>query len=325
MAVAARVKPRAYFSQTDWERLSARSRWKGIALVVHCWAVIVAAGALFVVWPNPLTLVLAITLIGARQLGLAILMHDAAHGCLHPNLKVNDFLGHWLCGAPTNASLLRYRPYHLQHHKYAQQAEDPDLALSAPFPTTRASLRRKIVRDLTGQTFYKQRIKPTVGAFIDGARKAIPFAKTGKAVAAFWSPFLITNAVLLAALAAVGLWWAYFVLWLVPMATWYPLITRLRNIAEHALVAKDETDPLRHARTTRASLVERMFIAPYWVNYHCEHHMFMHLPCWSLPRAHRLLAERSVTADMLVEKDGYLEVLRRASSRKAAAAEAAAA
>ena len=48
-------------------------------------------------------------------------------------------------------------PYHLQHHKFAQQAEDPDLGLSAPFPITRASLRRKIVRDLTGQTWFKQR------------------------------------------------------------------------------------------------------------------------------------------------------------------------
>ena len=29
--------------------------------------------------------------------------------------------------------------------------------LSAPFPITRQSLRRKVVRDLTGQTWFKQR------------------------------------------------------------------------------------------------------------------------------------------------------------------------
>jgi fatty acid desaturase len=111
----------------------------GPGLVAHAWAVIVAAGALFVLWPNPLTYLLAVMLIGARQLGLAILMHEAAHGGLHPNLKVNDWVGEWLCAAPTGASLAKYRPYHLTHHKYAQQAEDPDLVLSAPFPTTRAS------------------------------------------------------------------------------------------------------------------------------------------------------------------------------------------
>ena len=57
-------------------------------------------------------------------------------------------------------TLQAYRPYHLQHHRYVQQAEDPDLVLSAPFPISPASLRRKMWRDLSGQTFYKQRIQP---------------------------------------------------------------------------------------------------------------------------------------------------------------------
>jgi fatty acid desaturase len=324
MPVGARVKPGTYFAPADWEALSRRSSWKGLALVAHAWLVMIAAGALFVVWPNPLTYVAAVVLIGARQLGLAILMHDAAHGCLHKDLKVNDWVGHWLCGAPTNAALSRYRPYHLQHHKFAQQAEDPDLGLSAPFPVTRDSLRRKALRDLTGRTFYKQRIAPTLAAFGDGAKKGVPFSKTFKGVVSFWSPFLITNALLLAVLAAAGLWWAWFALWLVPMATWYPLVTRFRNIAEHALVAKDEPDPLRHARTTKANWLERMVIAPYWVNYHCEHHMFMHLPCWSLPTAHRLLTAKGIDRGMLIEP-GYPQVLRMASGKKTAAAGAAAA
>ena len=106
---------------------------------------------------------------------------------------------------------------------------------------------------------------------------------------------------------------AYFALWLLPLATWFPLVTRLRNIAEHA-VTPDASDPLRHARTTHASWWERLFIAPYWVNYHCEHHMFMWLPCWSLPRAHRLLAERGVTGRMEVQPD-YFTVLKAASGR----------
>jgi hypothetical protein len=38
--------------------------------------------------------------------------------------------------------------------------ERTDLVLSAPFPISPASLRRKMWRDLSGQTFYKQRIQP---------------------------------------------------------------------------------------------------------------------------------------------------------------------
>jgi fatty acid desaturase len=120
-------------------------------------------------------------------------------------------------------------------------------------------------------------------------------------------------------LSAVGLWWAWPVLWLLPMATWYPLITRLRNIAEHALVGKDQPDPLRHARTTLAGPIARLLMAPYYVNYHCEHHMFMHVPCWNLPKVHRLLKQKGVMEKMLTAP-GYFSVLKLASSKAALAA-----
>jgi len=88
MSVAARISPKDYFTTQEWATLTPRSSWKGLALVAHCWATIFAAGAMAVIWP--ITIPLAIMIIGARQLGLGILMHDAAHGALHPNLKVND-------------------------------------------------------------------------------------------------------------------------------------------------------------------------------------------------------------------------------------------
>jgi fatty acid desaturase len=312
MAVAARVDPKSYFAPEEWAPLARRSAWKGPALVAHAWAVIVAAGAMAVLFP--LTIPLAIAIIGARQLGLAILMHDAAHAALHPDLKVNDWVGDNL----TTGDLLAYRPYHLGHHKYAQQGEDPDLGLSAPFPITRTSLRRKILRDLTGQTYYKLKWS--------GLVKRIAERKAGEPLWPILTDAVVrrrrffTGMVVTVALTApFGLWWVWPVLWLVPQATWLPMVTRLRNIAEHACVAKDEPDPLRHARTTRANWLERAFIAPYWVNYHCEHHMFMHLPCYHLPRAHRMLRAKGVLDGMLTAP-GYIAVLRMASSKQERAA-----
>ena len=310
MPAAARVDPKDFFTAEEWATLSPRSSWKGLALMAHCWAVILAAGAMAVKWP--ITIPLAVMIIGARQLGLGILNHDAAHGALHPDLRVNDWVGDRL----TAGGLAEYRKYHLGHHKYAQQDEDPDLGLSAPFPITRTSLRRKMIRDLTGQTFYKQRIAPTIDAFVQGARKGVPFGRTAKGVIAFWKPFLVFHAVLWGGLILAGYWWAWPALWLVPMATWYPLITRLRNIAEHACVGKDEPDPLRHARTTRAGPIARLLLAPYYVNYHCEHHMFMHVPCWNLPKVSRLLEKKGVTPRMLTAPS-YAAVLGMAAGKAA--------
>ncbi|WOR15953.1 fatty acid desaturase family protein [Hyphomonas sp. FCG-A18] len=311
MPVAKRIRPLDLFTKEEWAHVSRRSDLLGLGTVVHAWSVIILAMAA-AIW-QPWLIILAIPVIGARQLGLAILMHEAAHGGLSKNGKINEWVGHWPVGAPIGASLKAYRPYHLNHHKYAQQPEDPDLILSAPFPVTRSSLRRKIIRDLTGQTFYKQRVNQFANAMGLGIRNTKGAENRSQSAREAVIPFLITNMILLTVLTLLGHWWAYFVLWLLPMATWNQLITRLRNIAEHAVVP-DHNDPMRHARTTRANLLERAFIAPYWVNYHCEHHMFMHLPCYRLPEAHALLRKKGITAQMEVQ-DGYLTVLKRAASK----------
>ena len=262
MAVAARVNPKDYFSTArSGRRLSARSLWKGLALVAHGWAVIALATVVALRWP--VTLPIAVMVIGARQLGLAILMHDAAHGALHPNLKVNDWVAEWLC----LGGVAPYRKYHLQHHKFAQQAEDPDLGLSAPFPISRASFRRKVVRDLTGQTWFKQTVRSSDLEAGGAQAGRTASCRSWSDELRRQSRWLIFNGLAIAAFAAAGYWWGWFALWLLPRATWYQLVTRLRNIAEHARMAKDEPDPLRHARSTRANWIERALIAPYWVQY----------------------------------------------------------
>jgi fatty acid desaturase len=307
MAAAARVSPKDYFTPEEWAPLAVKSAWKGPAMIAHAWLVIGLAAAMAMAFP--ITIPLAVMIIGARQLGLAILMHDAAHGALHPNLKVNDWLGDNL----TPGGLVAYRTYHLGHHKYAQQAEDPDLVLSAPFPITRTSLRRKIVRDLTGQTYYKQRWAGLVKRVAE-RKPGEPLWPILKDAVVSRRRFFAGMLATIALTAPFGFWWAWFVLWLLPQATWLPMVTRLRNIAEHALVAKDEPDPLRHARTTHANWLERALLAPYWVNYHCEHHMFMHVPCYNLPAVRRHLERKGVTETML-SAPGYIDVLKLASGK----------
>jgi fatty acid desaturase len=157
MPVVDRIDPKTVFSAEEWSRLTSRSSLRGMWLVAHAWGTIAAAIALVTLWPNPLTWLLAAMVVGARQLGLAILMHEAAHGGLHANRTINELVGQWLCAVPVGADLASYRSYHLQHHKFTQQPEDPDLSLSAPFPISKDSYYRKAIRDLTGQTFVKQR------------------------------------------------------------------------------------------------------------------------------------------------------------------------
>lgn len=268
----------------------------GAWLTIHVWGVIITAWVVAIIWTNPLTIVLAILLVGSRQHGLSILAHDAAHGVLFKTKALNEFVGIWLLAAPYGGDMLSYRRYHLKHHRYTQSEDDPDLGLSAKFPVTKASLRRKFIRDLTGQTFLRIQIanfksKPEPGMEA--------FEKTS-----FW-PYLITNVVLFLGLAALGQWWVYPVLWVLPMATWFMAVLRNRNIAEHALTTTDG-NVLTQARTTHANWAARIFLAPYWVNYHVEHHAYMYVPCWQLPHLHRAMADHHADMEM---QPGYARVL----------------
>ena len=250
-------------------------------------------------WTNPFTVLLAILIIGTRQLGLFVLSHDGAHYTLFRSRRANDWVSQWLLNRSIlGASIDGYRRYHLKHHRHTQQAEDPDLGLSRPFPITRSSFRRKVIRDLTGQTGVKQYGDMIRSAFADGWQQGLRRL----------APNLAINLVFLAGFALVGKWYLYFLLWWVPALTWNRFVTRLRNIGEHAAVP-DNDDRLRNTRTTLANWLERAFIAPYFVNYHLEHHLVVNAPCYRLPQAHRWLLRKGM-ADRMEVRTGYRDVLR---------------
>jgi len=306
---------KAYLSPEEIRPLARRSDLLGAGLVAHCWGVIALAIGLFAWWPSVLTWLLAVMLIGSRQLGMAILMHEAAHNALFATRRWNEWIGQWLCARPIMADLLSYRRYHLTHHKYTQTERDPDLALSKPFPTTRDSLIRKFSRDLVGRTGFKLRSRQVIRAFqlafdrdaIEGAEMAQTFQSTDL------RPALLVNLVLFSLLWAIGDWWWWFALWLAPLLTWFQFVVRLRNIAEHGAVEFSD-NPLRNVRTTMAGPIMGLFVAPYWVNYHLEHHLVMHVPCWNLPKMHALMITKGHGGEMDIAPS-YWHVLGRVGWR----------
>jgi fatty acid desaturase len=309
---ALRMRARNFLTEQELIEVRTRATWKSVFLIAHAWTLILGSIALVAVWPNPFTFVLAVAIIGSRQLGLTILMHDGAHGALANGEKLNLALSQWFCAYPVFAETKAYRRYHLQHHALTQQEDDPDLILSAPFPITQASYRRKFWRDISGQTGYAQRKAQFLNAL---GERSWPLTKRA---AYFWDrlgPQIAFNLIFLAALTEAGVWWAYPLLWLLPLLTWMMVITRIRNIAEHAVVP-DSDDPLRNTRTTRAGFIERLFIAPYYVNYHLEHHLLFYVPCYNLPRVHQILS-RSRYAGRMEVQPNYAAVLRLATAKPA--------
>jgi len=301
--------------------------WRGWLSIGLDWGLVFAAMALVAATSGGwllLSVPIALCVIGARQLGFAVLMHEAAHHTLFRNRALNDWAGNWLCAYPIWADLHPYRRYHLRHHAKNGTPEDPDLDLATKFPVSAASLRRKIWRDLSGQVGLK-RARAVLARDLRGAR-----GKTARAAGAAGSAgpresappedlvgwrnlrgVAVANLLLFALLAAAG-HPALYALWAGAWLTTNSLATRIRSIAEHNM-APDAGDELRNSRTTLARWWERLLIAPNRVNFHLEHHLMMTVPFYRLPAFHRLLQERGVLEGALVER-GYAGVLRRAAS-----------
>jgi fatty acid desaturase len=280
---------------SELQDLRRRSARRGAWLVLHAWSVVAGAALLYTVWPSALTFMVAVVVIGGRQLGLAVLMHEASHWLLFPGQSANNRVGSWLCAAPIWTDLPTYRRRHHLHHRHTQQPDDPDRELTAAVPMTPRTFWWAVAQDLSGWTavIRVMRSRPTAG----WRRLRRPLA---------------ANAVLAGGLAAAGQGHLYVLLWLLPLATWYQLGTRLRSISEHAM-APDGDDPLRNARTTTAGVLERALLAPYWANHHLEHHLMVFVSCWRLREAHALLLAKGHGPRMEVVP-GYVDVIRRATT-----------
>jgi len=309
---------RTFLTRDERRALTRINPLRSWFMIASNWALVLGVMALVAWAPNPVTIILALFIIGARQLGLAIVMHEAAHRTLFRNRRLNDWAGNWLAAYPIWADLRPYRTYHLVHHLQTGTAGDPDLGLVTPFPITRRSFGRKVWRDLSGQTGVKQTrfvLRRDLGKRTASAHQLGMSA--GERRDGGWRklvPVATTNALLLAVLAVAG-YPALYLLWVAAWLSTYRLVSRIRSIAEHSMVP-DQLDPLRNTRTTRARWWERLFIAPNLVNYHLEHHLMMSVPHHNLPRMHRLIAERGALKDCCIA-DGYLSVLRLATSRAA--------
>ena len=291
----------------------------GLALATT-WAMIAGCFALVAIWPRWWTVGIAVTLLGGRQLALAVLMHDAAHRCLFRSKRLNTVLGKWLCAAPIWTCLTRYRAHHLGHHAHTNGPKDPDLGLVTPFPVPPRALLRKFVRDLLGLTGVRR----VVGLLAMDLGLISYTASTGferldqsgrtwgeiaRGGARNLAPVVLSNFALWSILSASGHGLLYL-LWIAAYLTSFSAVIRLRSIAEHACT-EASTDPFFNTRTTRAGWLARLTLAPHNVNYHLEHHLLPTVPQHALPRMHRLLHERGALEGCHVAAS-YWKVLRAA-------------
>ncbi len=279
---------RDILTEEEIKAVTRRSDLRAAWMVLSDWLIIAGCFVLAGVYTNPLTILLAVIILGGRQMGLGVVVHETGHRTFFSSARVNDFVGHWLAGYPIFSDKEGYMRVHLKHHQNAGTEDDPDLNNYRSYPVSRSSLKRKIWRDLSGQIGWR-RIK-SIGRAIARISELSPDRQQWLRRSVGW------NLGLLAILAAFDHAWLYL-LWVVAFMTSHMLIVRIRQISEHAAVPDlFDLDPRLNTRTIYLSWWERLLV-PHGVNYHLEHHMLASVPIYRLPLLHHMLLNKGFYRD----------------------------
>jgi fatty acid desaturase len=269
-----------------------RNAFSALGLYVQTAAVLVGA-VIIGPWSWPL----AFVLIARAHAQFASLMHEAAHRLLFANRRANDLVGRWLLGFPSFTPTDAYRRVHMAHHRDEFGPDEPDIPLYAGYPIQRDSLRRKLIRDATGQTGLKLLV-----AQLRALRS--PDKRTRTTQYKIW----LVQAILLAGAIVSGHWWLYPLLWLLPYLTAWRVINRLRSIAEHGGMQRSK-DRRETTHSVRQHLPARFLIVPYHIGWHLAHHIDSGIPFRNLPRFHQAL-QAAGYVDGSVEYPSYPAIWR---------------
>ena len=125
---------RKSFTKEEITELREHSDWQGWLMLTTDYAVIAAAMALVALYPNPFAVILALLVIGTRQLGLAIVFHEAAHRTLFNDRELNDWAGNWLAAYPIYLSADMYRHHDGQQLAFALVAHRDGVAPAGAVP-----------------------------------------------------------------------------------------------------------------------------------------------------------------------------------------------
>ena len=245
---------------------------RAIVDIALCWACILAAFALVAVRPAWWTVLIAIVVIGNRYYALFIIGHDGMHRRLFPNIKRNDFWTDLLIFAPIGAITRINNRNHLSHHLHLATDQDPDRYKHA---CANKPDQGSLIGFLTGFTSVFQSANSVFGTsdrdyrFRDFALLAGWFLALAGSLTWF-----------------IG-WWAYPVLWLLPLYLFMYLGDNFRAFAEHSHPEADALADRHRLITFVSNPLERILVAPMNMNFHTVHHLWPSIPYYNLPIANR--------------------------------------
>lgn len=286
----------ALLSSAQIRELSTPEPRRAMVDAAICWAWILAAMGLVAWHATWWTVLLAIPIIGNRYYALFIIGHDGMHRRLFPTIKRNDFWTDVLVLGAIGAITRINNRNHITHHRYLATQGDPDRHKHACF---NKADRLELLEFLSGFGSVWSSAK---AVFFTRGRKNLQNAPASTAGTSYTLRDFVILASWFAVLAG-GLtwfigWWAYAVLWLLPVYAFMFLGDNFRAFAEHSHPESDGEADRHRLITYTSNLFERMLVAPMNMNFHTAHHLWPSIPYYNLPTADRLMRQHPDAAGL---------------------------
>ena len=269
----------------DAKRLGEKSRWRASFDLVRTWAIIILALWTFFSFPSWISGLIVFVIVSTQQYALLILMHDGQHYLLYSNRHINLFVSKWLIGSPCGTPFQHSQQQHLAHHRALGSAiEDPAYqfyCFGEPSPKNSLGrllwhFTRILVAGRVAYTLFGQK-----SSFTNAEHGTSLFKRLEK-----FGPIILMQIPIFIVFASTGFWWAYLLLWVLPLFTLVSFFDAFRQFAEHACPVPDSTGKILLI-STRSNLLERFFFAPFSMNFHAEHHFFPFVPYYRLAELSR--------------------------------------
>ncbi|CAN5585122.1 fatty acid desaturase family protein [soil metagenome] len=303
-------------------------------IILWGWGRISLGVAMFALFPNPLTYVVATLFVSSGMGILVALSHESQHSALLRSKKWNDLVGAWLCAYPVGSVYGASKAVHLAHHKYLNTSQDPDRHFHLEDDkSTPEQFANYFLKLLCGGQLWtsivvngflrkdddrssQENTNPTACAgnstseqqttaekYAVGVRRKYPEVLNLLPVQAFVFGLLWL---------ATGFWWAYFALWLVPIFTLGTFFGYLRGFIDHARLENDDVTLAagRLISVPHPSLFDRALLTGLDFHFHAEHHFFPAVPHYYLPELHNVLQNDPAFRERYLVRPTYFSFLR---------------
>lgn len=228
---------------------------------------------------------LSILIIANRILALSLLSHEAIHGSLFTNHRVNNFFGRWFCAFPTCISFSKYRKLHLLHHRaLGNTTYDPDFGLYKEYPIQISTYLGQNLKDLlTLKTLRKFIDYYTEINDVFFSKESIVSKIKKNRVNGDFVEFVFFNMILFFVLFYYDIFHLYFFFLLIPLLFITQPYVLLMGGLQHGPFEKNPS-VLMLSRSVRGSKWFMEMVLPLDINYHSEHHYNSSVPHYWLKK-----------------------------------------